>query len=193
MKQTSPLPVFASCDKEPPIMVYLGIDPGLDGALALYDSGQNVVLGAFPVPTLDIERGGNDKREVDIHRLIDDTAKLVLPYSGARVLMERVGAMPKQGATSMFSFGRTAGILEAAIVGLALPLTKVAPAVWKRALGCTKDKDKTLQRASELIPSSVLFWTPAKGERTKAQCTGIAEAALLAYYGANFFGLQTSK
>ena len=87
----------------------------------------------------------------------------------------------------MFQFGRVAGILEAILVCMRLPYSKVPPAVWKRSLGCGKDKQTTVLRANELMPKSVAFWTPVRGERTKEQCNGIAEAALLAYHGAKIF------
>jgi len=83
----------------------------------------------------------------------------------------------------MFSFGTMAGALETSLVAAGIPYKKVPPSVWKPALGCTQDKDQTLERASILMPKSVEFWTPKRGVRTKEACKGIAEAALIAYYG----------
>ena len=42
--------------------MHLGIDPGLTGALALYDPVQNAVLDAFNIPTPEITRNGKDEK-----------------------------------------------------------------------------------------------------------------------------------
>ncbi len=84
----------------------------------------------------------------------------------------------------MFAFGTVTGAIEMAVVAAGIPYTKVAPGKWKKELGCTADKDGTLLRASQLMPRSVAWWTPIRLERDKEMCIGIAEAALLAYWGA---------
>jgi hypothetical protein len=86
----------------------------------------------------------------------------------------------------MFSFGRTDGAIETALVAAGVPFEKVPPGVWKRALACSQDKDLSLSRAAELIPSSISHWTPVRRQRTKEDCKGVAEAALIAYWGAHF-------
>lgn len=85
----------------------------------------------------------------------------------------------------MFSFGRTDGSIETAIVAAGIPYEKVTPAVWKKALACSQDKDQALARASQLIPTGTPFWTPKRLVLTKEDCKGVAEAALIAYYGAH--------
>jgi hypothetical protein len=89
----------------------------------------------------------------------------------------------------MFSFGNTNGAIETAIVVASIPLLKVTPAVWKDALACPPDKDAALVRATELIPSGAAHWTPKRGFRTKEDCKGVAEAAMIALWGARFGGI----
>lgn len=51
-----------------------------------------------------------------------------------RVMLEQVNAMPKQGVTSMFTFGRGLGRIEGVIETLRLPYEFVRPQVWQAAL-----------------------------------------------------------
>jgi len=93
--------------------------------------------------------------------------------------------MRGQGVSSVFSFGDTFGCTKTALAAAGIPYTFVTPGVWKKALGCTADKDQTLLRAGQLMPSSVHEWTPIRGVRDKEACKGIAEAALIALFGAS--------
>lgn len=48
------------------------------------------------------------------------------------VAIEKVGAMPKQGVNSMFSFGHSAGVAEGVARALGLSVVMISPADWKR-------------------------------------------------------------
>lgn len=162
----------------------LGIDPGLTGALALYDAQDNRIFTTSNIPTLSLKRNGKIKSSLNFHALAQIVKGWAESSRDLKAVLELVGAMPGQGVSSMFSFGKVVGAVEMAIVSAGIPYTYVTPAVWKKALGCTADKDATLFRASQLMPASVKEWTPVRGVRNKEECKGIAEAALIAYYGA---------
>ena len=59
------------------------------------------------------------------------------------------------GVVSAFTFGRGLGQLEGIITALGLPLERIAPQVWQKALGCLSkgDKNVTKRKAQELFPS----------------------------------------
>lgn len=160
----------------------LGVDPGLAGAIVVFDTPTRCVLEAHNIPTLETKRNGKLKKQVDICVTIALLRKITIDFVGISACMELVGAMPKQGVSSVFSFGRTDGIIETAIVAASIPLRKVAPQVWKRALSVGADKDCSLLRASQLMPASVEHWTPKRLIRDKQDCIGIADAALIAYF-----------
>jgi hypothetical protein len=86
----------------------------------------------------------------------------------------------------MFSFGYTFGAIDTALISAGIPTAKVTPSVWKKALGCTQDKNQALALASELMPAGATHWTPKRLVRTKEDCIGVAEAAMIAYWGAAF-------
>ena len=87
--------------------------------------------------------------------------------------------MPKQGVTSSFSFGFSAGVIQGIIAANLIPMQLVRPAVWKRTMGLTKDKDSSRQKASALYPRFCSHWALKKD-------VDKAEAALIATYGRRY-------
>lgn len=152
---------------------FLGIDPGLSGAIALYtpDTGALIV---HDVPTYELARNGKKKREVDLHacaRIIDDLAR----DAGTSILVEQVSSMPGQGVSSVFAFGKVYGILLGLAASTFVPLDTVTPAVWKKAMGVTSSKDGARAKASAILPQHSHLWARVKDD-------GRAEAALIAVY-----------
>jgi crossover junction endodeoxyribonuclease RuvC len=153
--------------------VILGIDPGLSGALALFTPTTGA-LTVFDVPTFTLGRNGKSKREVDtveLARLIDAAGPI------AHAFVEQVGAMPGQGVSSVFAFGKVYGLLLGVLAANFIPHSLVPPQRWKRALSVPAEKDGARARASQLMPAHAGLWCRVKDD-------GRAEAALIAYYGA---------
>lgn len=126
--------------------IYIGIDPGISGSICVLDNDANYIDHLL-MPTMKI--GKSNKV---------NTAALVAwleEYKDAKhCYLEKVHAMPKQGVTSMFNFGHSAGIVEGAIVSFGIPLTLVTPQSWKKKTGLIgKDKDIARSRAIQLYPS----------------------------------------
>lgn len=152
-------------------MIIAGIDPGLGGAICLLSTEGAVAV--FDMPTFALSRGGKNKREIDARQLA-----AILAGKGAigHAFVEQVGAMPGQGVTSMFAFGKSYGIVLGILAVCGAPLTLVAPAVWKRVLRVPKAKDGARARASQLLPYAAEQWPLKKHD-------GRAEAALIAWWG----------
>ena len=150
----------------------LGIDPGLSGALALYNP-ETKDVEIVDMPTHEIKVNGKKKRTLDIYALgrwIDLNMNLI-----KEAIIEEPSAAPGQGVTSMFNFGFSCGVAQAVVAANMIPMTLVRPATWKKALGLTSEKDLSRRRASMLFPQHIGKWTRAKDD-------GRAEALLLAYY-----------
>ena len=148
-------------------MHIVAIDPGLSGAIAVLS------------PTGDLERL-EDLPVIRDGRLawIDGGSLqsfLIDALYGrpARAIVERVGAMPKQGIASAFNFGVGFGSVLAVLQARHLPIELVTPAVWKRALGLGTDKRASLDKARLLYPTADLGL---------AKHDGRAEALLLAHW-----------
>jgi crossover junction endodeoxyribonuclease RuvC len=152
-------------------MLIVGIDPGLRGAGALMLANQEVV-DVFDMPVHLLVRDGKAKREIDVHALLTLLSAQRIDHA----FLERAGAMPGQGVSSTFAFGRAYGIVIGVLVALGTPLTFVPANKWKRALGVPSVKDGARARASQLLPQASPRWPLKRHD-------GRAEAALLALYG----------
>jgi len=141
----------------------LGIDPGAGGALALLEGDR--LLHAADMPTMMLK----GRARVMPGGVVD----LIVDWKPDQIALEDVAAMPGQGVTSMFSFGRSVGILEGVIAALGYPLVMVRPATWKRAAGVPADKDAARLMATRLWPDQAALFTRKRDD-------GRAEAALLA-------------
>jgi crossover junction endodeoxyribonuclease RuvC len=153
-------------------MIVAGIDPGLSGAVAFLDAESGILIDVLDVPTLALSRGGKAKRELDAHSLAAALGRNRIGH----VFVEQVGAMPGQGVSSVFSFGKSFGIVIGILAARGVPMTFVAPTGWKRALGVPAAKDGARARASQLLPAAAHHWPLVKHD-------GRAEAALIGYYG----------
>ena len=150
--------------------IVLGVDPGLSGALARLTASGDLTI--WDMPVLQVERNGRVRRDLDLAMLV----ATIREASATEAWLERVGAMPGQGVSSMFAFGRAVGQVEAVITACALPLTHVTPQLWKRSLTVPAGKDAARLRASQLMPAYAGEWRLAKHD-------GRAEAALIALHG----------
>jgi crossover junction endodeoxyribonuclease RuvC len=153
-------------------VILAGIDPGLSGAVALLDAATGAIVDIFDMPTLALSRGGKNKRELDPHSLAGAIGRDRMGHA----FVELVGAMPGQGVSSVFSFGKSYGITLGVLATLGVPMSFVAPAAWKRALQVPAAKDGARARATQLMPAAAHHWPLVKHD-------GRAEAALIAYYG----------
>jgi len=154
---------------------FIGIDPGFKGAVVAYRP-RDRAIHALRMPTLKITRGDKLKTEIDRGAL----CLWLAPWSGQvhTAAVERVGAAPGQGTSSMFAFGKGAGIVLMACTAHGFPVIEPPPVTWKKYMAVTADKDSSRARASALLPEHAVHW---KNE-------GVAEAALIAVYAARTEG-----
>ena len=149
----------------------IGIDPGISGAISVFSRFPSTLHDVVDMPTLEVDSGKTKKRHISAIGLRD----ILVCYPTAHVVIERVGAMPGQGVSSMFNFGRSAGIIEGVVAALRMPSTYVTPAAWTKAVGRAAGKDASRMRAMELFPSKADLFKRAKDD-------GRADAALIAYW-----------
>jgi len=151
--------------------MYIGIDPGLTGAIAKV-SGEDIEV--WDMPTLEVRK----KRFLNATLLAELLSSINWQQNPQKceVLLERVSARPGQGVTSMFSFGTSYGIIQGIIATLGIPLTFVTPQEWRKKMGVPKGKDGSRQRILELRPDLASRFARKKDH-------GRADAVLLALYG----------
>lgn len=150
----------------------LGIDPGVTGACAVLSSGGATV---HDCPTSATGPGG--KREVDPEGIADVLRGLGVGASDT-VWVEYVHAMPSQGVSSSFAFGRGYGVWLGALAALGVQVRLVRPRVWKAHHGLiSQPKDAARQRALDL-------WPGLADMLGRKRDHGRADALLIAKYGA---------
>jgi crossover junction endodeoxyribonuclease RuvC len=154
------------------MVVKVGVDPGLRGGIAaveIIDGAAPILREAIDIPTI----GTGAKARVDaiaVH-------KFITRHNPALVVIERAGAMPRQGLAGGFKYGRAVGAIEAAIALSNAPVEIVEPSVWKRLFKLPgKDKEAARQRALEIFPA-------AHAVLARKLDHGRGEAALIALYG----------
>ena len=151
----------------------LGVDPGIRGGLAVVeipDGAAPVLVECIDIPVV----GTGAKERVDVAAV----RNFIDRHKPVRALIERAQAMPKQGASSGFKYGRAVGAIEAAITLCSIPVEIVEPSVWKRFWKLPgKDKEGSRQQALQLFPA-------AHAALARKKDHGRAEASLIALYGA---------
>jgi crossover junction endodeoxyribonuclease RuvC len=153
-------------------MIILGIDPGLSGALAFLETRTNTIE-VVDMPTVTVMRNRKEKREVSPQLVAD----IVVKRHVEAAFLEKVNAMAGQGVSSVFSFGRSAGIIEGVLAAFDIPTTLVTPQAWQKAMGVRDGKDGSRERAMQLFPASAELFQRKKDD-------GRSDASLIAKYGA---------
>jgi crossover junction endodeoxyribonuclease RuvC len=145
-------------------VITIGVDPGKSGAIALLDEGALVDVYDMPV-------AGSIVSAQQLHGMEMWSSSQLF----GTVVIEDVHAMPKQGVTSSFGFGRSLGVIEGVFAANGRPIVYVSPSRWKKALGLGADKSMVRRRACELWPYRAALFTRVKDD-------GRAEAALIAHW-----------
>lgn len=158
-------------------MNFIGIDPGVSGAIALWDADDQT-LSIEDMPTFTITRGKKSVRivnTIELWRILDryrdsDTKLCMIEQTQAQH-----GSDQKRGYAQLMDFGFNVGIAYAALKITLAPTEQVVSSIWKRSMQVTAVKDSSRHKASQLMPMFSHFWRLAKDHNR-------AEAALIARY-----------
>lgn len=145
-----------------------GIDPGLNGAICLYTPNMPLII--FDMPTLEINRNGKKRNQIDLYALarwIDDNSQKI-----EKAYIENPQGMPAMASNATYRLGLNVGIIQMAIASAFIPMELVAPATWKKAMKLGKNKDESRLMASQIAPYESHNWSRIKDD-------GRAEAFLL--------------
>ena len=136
---------------------YIGVDPGNSGAAALLDHTGGIV--------------DTFKFKDATYRDIIDTLREWATYNEQiYAYIEKVHAMPKQGVTSVFTFGQNFGALQMALTAAGIPYEYVTPVKWMNHLNCRTKGDKNVTKAL-----AQRRWPDKKIIHAIADCLLIAE------------------
>jgi crossover junction endodeoxyribonuclease RuvC len=165
----------------------LGVDPGFKGALALYDPIKKICISIKDMPLM--MRPNQKRNELDLQTLADfvgiysrDIKLAAIEKVSAMTYQDKHGEIRGQGAAASFEFGRATGIVQGVVASYALPTILVAPASWKSAMGLSRNKQESLDKAKALFPSHRHYFLRKKDD-------GRAEALLLCVFVARYLKL----
>lgn len=156
-------------------MIFVGVDTGKNGAIAAVTESGDLLANIVHFSDATTE-GRIGLLVADyLHALVESQHG---DSSAVVVTVERVGAMPKQGLSSTFVFGRVYGEALTGVLCSAVRMSLVAPAVWQRDLQLPKSEDKIARKRLLRDAASTHF-----GRKfTLAEC----DAAWLAEHGRRF-------
>lgn len=164
--------------------MYLGIDPGINGALVVLDQ-HLAIVSTLLMPSIEIH-----KENRVCGKTIRDWLCTQPPIQHA--FIEHVGSIRKggqaQGSVTMFTFGHAAGKVEGVVEAFGIPFTKIRPSLWKgyaRIMG--HDKDASRHKCFNLYPANQELF------KYKGEGQAIADAILIAHYGKFILDKDASK
>jgi len=116
-------------------MIIIGIDPGKSGGIAFMDTDgvNNAWVYKMPETEADV---------VDVLISVND----IIHDGKVVAYLEEVSAMPKQGVSSVFAFGRSYGFLRGVLSALKITRHFVRPQAWQKE-----------QRPSIMPPANLTF------------------------------------
>jgi len=164
----------------------VGIDPGLSGAIALFDGKD---LYAFDMPVLSYSvSGGKTRKEINIGKLANIITQAGSPRNA---YMEAINGRSSQGGFTEFRFGESYGMAKAALVLTGTPYELISPQKWKNYFGLKKTKGMTTPEFKTLSRELAMKMFPTRAKRfERKKDDGRAEAALIALYGLENSGLN---
>lgn len=157
-------------------MKYIGIDPGLKGAIVSIDSEDRTVK-AYKMPSID----NYEEVKTILQELYVAPAKVIIerPILKPHIIMKPcprcknlspVKVLQKGVMTSLINYG----ILLGTLISAGIPFEEVIPAKWKKYFKLEGDKKKSIRLAKELFPDAI---------DDINYHDGIAEAILISEYG----------
>lgn len=145
---------------------WIGIDPGISG-------------GGFVISNFGHSFSNNSTNfSTTEHDIWEWISEYSIGSNPTFAVIEKVHAMPGNGVSSMFKFGRSYGFLRGCLIAAGIPFEEVTPQAWQKALGIPKRSPKEKQTefknrmkamAQQLYPSKTIT-------------LATADAALLATY-----------
>ncbi len=163
-------------------MIYVGIDPGLNGGVAAIDDDGSLA-SVQPIPTLSQKVGKHERNVYDLPgcaKILQAVARetmVTLEVSQPMPsVMGRGGRRRKMPAASAFSQGQGIMLWRAMCAALDITILCISPQKWKGEMlaGSSHDKGAALVVANGFWPG---------GHFGKRKDAGLAEAALIAEYG----------
>jgi crossover junction endodeoxyribonuclease RuvC len=154
-------------------MIILGIDIGMQGAIAVFNPGAVAeLIDVHDMPVL--KDGPAGRRTINAPLL----AKIIYDSHADQAFVEYVAARPGEGAVGAFSFGRSRGVIEGVLAAAGVPCSFLTPPAWKRFVHLPPGRDKDASRSE-----AIRRWPSHADLFARVKDDGRAEACLIAVAG----------
>lgn len=161
----------------------VGIDPGTQGGLALFDGPRLMV--AAPMPTVSVRVNGSQRPRINAAEL----ARILRDWAPTHAAVEHVaprgGPVDKGGDTPITAgyLMHAAGIVDGVLAALAIPVTMVETRAWRRAADITTDAGMTYADRKEASRLRALQLFPLRAcDFAHKKDADRAEAALIGWW-----------
>lgn len=157
------------------MVITIGVDPGITGAIAAIQDGHKLIYYC-DMPYIQEKSGSKVSKSVSgvgVWQAIRDIMDIAPHGSTYHSCVEKTSAMPGQGVASMYSMGHSRGVVEGVLGAMRIPILRARPAVWKKKMGFTSDK--------EVIRSEMLLRFPG-AELHRKKDADRAEAIAMALF-----------
>ena len=144
-------------------IIYIGIDPGLSGGIAI------------------LNQDGSVKEVVAMPDTPRDIYEFLLSYKeDSRCVLEDVGhGMPDQSSKATATFARHNGHLEMALLALGIPTEKVTPQKWIKVYQLKKKKEQDKNEWKNILKAKAQSLFPQLGKKVTLKT---CDALLIAEY-----------
>lgn len=144
-------------------IIYIGIDPGLSGGIAI------------------LNQDGSVKEVVAMPDTPRDIYEFLFSYrEDSRCVLEDVGhGMPGQSSKATATFARHNGHLEMALLALGIPTEKVTPQKWIKVYQLKKKKEQDKNEWKNILKAKAQSLFPQLGKKVTLKT---CDALLIAEY-----------
>lgn len=161
-------------------MIFIGIDPGLDGGIASIEPKNRVSLEKIILHKTPVIGG----RDYDIQAMRSILNEYQVIESDMFATIENQISMPGQGLTSTLQTGKGFGIWLGLLAGMSVSYQVVSARQWQSKLftgvsGKLDTKEKSEVIAKRLFPKADF----RKSDRAHVANDGLTDAACIAEYG----------
>lgn len=135
-------------------MKLIGIDPGLKGAITIFDVTLKKVVASYPMPLLKVQTKTKTKSgKFKIKSVLDELkiGNILREYPESTVIIEQQMVMQGQGMSSNAFIKEQFGFLKGVCIGLGLKLVITTAKDWQ--------KNFTTQPIDPLIRDEVFKWS----------------------------------
>jgi crossover junction endodeoxyribonuclease RuvC len=158
--------------------IYVGIDPGITGAIAILGN-EGQFIHALRVPIIE---AGNARKEYDL-RQMSNIFLDVMTNTEEKIScwIEKQTTAPGDGRVGIFRFGIGYGMWQGLLTGLGVPFEFVTPQRWQGAMlaGHPRSGRDQIKVSAVAVAKNLFPPIPIKFKKD----WGMADAALIAEYG----------